>query len=54
MLVSQFIGKFKNFFHLTCKIHFLLGSRSLLSNGCQRLFPGGKAAGTWSLPLTSF
>jgi hypothetical protein len=26
---------------------------SLLSNGCRGLFPGGKAAGAWSWPLTS-
>jgi hypothetical protein len=41
------------FFSSTPRPERLWGPPNLLSNGYQRLFPWGEAAGAWSWPLTS-
>jgi hypothetical protein len=47
------VGLRLNIFSFPCRPHRLWGPPNLLSNGYRGCFLGGKAAGTWSWPLTS-
>jgi len=53
MISGSSPGRVWEFFSSPPSLDWVSGPPSLLSNGYQRLFPGNKAAGAWSWPLTS-